>query len=433
MHHNDASVAAAGVTMTGDHNWPAAAVSRTDSTAEPHLRRTLTLPLVVLYGLGVTIGAGIYVLVGATAGVAGALAPLSFVLAALVMLPSACSFAELVGRFPVSAGEAAYVGAGLRRPELAVLVGLMVVVVGTVSAAAICVGSVGYIRQFVDLSDLILVPFVVAAMTFIAAWGVRESVTFAAVLTGVEILGLVIVIAAGLLVRPAVPITELVWPSTSMMGLGFAIMSGGILAFFAFVGFEDLVNIAEETETPERTLPRAIFITLGVSTLLYVLVAFAAVLNVPTHELATAKAPLSLVFERTTHASPAVISAIAIVATLNGVIVQIIMASRVVYGLSRQDSLPRWLGYVHPVTRTPLVATAIIGTSVYVLATIAPLRGLAETTSLITLTIFAFVNLALLQIKRRDEPAPTGTFMVPFWVPIIGLVSCALFLIVGLF
>ena len=107
------------------------------------LRRSLNLPLVVLYGLGVTIGAGIYVLVGATAATAGVYAPLSFALAALVMLPSACSFAELVGRVPLSAGEAAYVQAGFGSRTLSVIIGLMVVVVGTVSASAICIGSVG--------------------------------------------------------------------------------------------------------------------------------------------------------------------------------------------------------------------------------------------------------------------------------------------------
>lgn len=405
----------------------------TTTTDQPTLKRSLTLPLIVLYGLGVTIGAGIYVLVGATAGVAGVYAPLAFVLAALVMLPSACSFAELVGRLPVSAGEAAYVRAGFNSQTLSVIVGLMVVAAGTVSAAAICLGSIGYIRQFVDLSGAVLIPFVVAAMTFIAAWGVRESVTFAAVMTVIEIVGLLAVIAGGFLfTSPQIAASTVPLPDgATLMHIGFGVMSGGVLAFFAFIGFEDLVNMAEETRDPGSTMPKAIFLTLIISTTLYVLISIVAVLNVPVSQLANAEAPLSLVFERTTGASPATISAIAIIATLNGVIVQIIMGSRVLYGLSKQGSLPAVFGYVHPITRTPLVATGLIGALVLILATLIPLQGLAELTSQITLSVFALVNLSLWRIKRGGAVAPAGTFINPRWVPAVGLLCCVTFLIVG--
>lgn len=394
------------------------------------LRRALTLPLVVLYGLGVTIGAGIYVLVGATAGTAGIYAPLSFVLAALVMLPSACSFAELVGRLPFSAGEAAYVRAGFGSQGLSVLIGLLVVTVGTVSAAAICLGSVGYIRQFIDWPSELLVPLVVIAMTFVAIWGVRESVSFAAIMTLIEIVGLLFVIGGGFSNITSFAI-ELPVRATDMSlhQIALGVIGGGVLAFFAFIGFEDLVNMAEETASPATTLPRAIFITLVVSTTLYVLVAIVAVLNVPIAELSGAEAPLSLVFQKTTGISPAAISAIAIIATLNGVIVQIIMGSRVIYGLSKQGSLPAVLGSVFPLTQTPVIATLLIGASVLVLATFIPLRGLAEATSQITLTVFAFVNVSLWMIKRRAEPAPPETFIVPAWVPVVGFISCVAFLI----
>ena len=210
--------------------------TRSSTGTQVELRRALTLPLVVLYGLGVTIGAGIYVLVGATAGVAGVYAPLSFVVAALVMLPSACSFAELVGRLPVSAGEAAYVRAGFNSRQLSILAGLMVVTVGTVSAAAISIGSVGYIRQFVDLPGGILIPAVVASMTIIAAWGVRESVTFAGIMTVIEIVGLMFIIVGGFLGPGQAPVseTQLVPPSASLTTIGFGILSGGVL--FLVVG-----------------------------------------------------------------------------------------------------------------------------------------------------------------------------------------------------
>lgn len=391
------------------------------------LKRSLTLPLVVLYGLGVTIGAGIYVLIGATAGIAGVYAPFSFVLAAIVMLPSACSFAELVGRLPLSAGEAAYVREGMRSKFLSVLVGLMVVGTGTVSAAAITVGSVGYIQQFVNLPESVLIPLIVIAMGCIAALGILESVSFAALLTLIEIGGLLLIIGAGALAGP-----ELLEGFSAVRPDSFGdiawggVFGAGLLAFYAFVGFEDMVNVAEETRRPELTMPRAIFITLAVSVVLYVLVASVAVLLVPIDDLASAKAPLGLVFERVTGLSPLTISAIAVIATLNGVIVQIIMASRVIYGLARQGSLPEFLGSVSPVTRSPLIATGLIASFVFLLAVLFPLQGLAETTSRITLTVFALVNLSLLAIKCRREPPPPKTFVVPIWVPVLGFVCCVL-------
>lgn len=405
---------------------------QTTEVSEPALRRSLTLPLVVLYGLGVTIGAGIYVLLGATAGIAGVFAPLAFVLAALVMLPSACSFAELVCRLPYSAGEAAYVRAGFNSQALSVVIGLMVVTVGTVSAAAISVGSVGYIRQFIDLPGPILIPMIVAAITLIAILGVKQSVTFAAVMTLIEVGGLLVIILGGLGGSGQLP-QNVKGPlvDASSLTIAFAIMSGGVLAFFAFIGFEDLVNMAEETQNPAKTLPRAIFLTLAISTTLYVLVAIVAVMNVPVVQLTHAEAPLSLVFERTTGASPAMISAIAIVATLNGVIVQIIMGARVLYGLARQGSLPAIFGAVNSITRTPVIASVLIGIIVYLLAAVVPLRGLAEATSQITLTIFATVNLALFLIKRRGDEAPQESFIVPIWVPAVGFASCCVFLVVG--
>ena len=305
----------------------------------------------------------------------------------------------------------------------------MVVCVGTVSAAAICVGSVGYIREFIDWQPVVLIPVVVIVMTLIASWGVRESVSFAAVMTLIEIGGLLMVIASGMFSGTELPAAQSSSADAgSFTHITLGVLSGGVLAFFAFVGFEDLVNMAEETRKPSTTLPKAIFLTLIISTTLYLLVVLVAILNVPIAELASDEAPLSLVFERTTGISPVTISVIAIIATLNGVIVQIIMGSRVLYGLANQGSIPAVLAYVHPVTRTPLLATAIIGAAVLVLAVLVPLRGLAEMTSLITLTIFSLVNLALWRIKRRGDAAPPDTFIVPEWVPLVGLASCFVFL-----
>jgi basic amino acid/polyamine antiporter, APA family len=421
------------IAMTNTPNEPNSPnPAATASDTQPELRRVLTLPLVVLYGMGTTVGAGIYVLVGATAGRAGIYAPAAFLIAALVMTPTALSFAEFVGRQPVSAGEAAYVRKGFGSRLVSLIVGLLVVSAGVVSAAAVSIGSIGYLQQFLSAPQAILIPIVILILGAIAAWGILESVAMAALLTVIEIAGLMFVIGAGIVSDPTV-VTK--FPTTIPLTLEAAtwagIASGALLAFYAFIGFEDMVNVAEETQNPARILPQAIFITLAATTVLYVLVSAIAVLSVPIETLAAAPAPLSLLFRELTGASPTLISAIAIVAALNGGVIQIIMASRVLYGLSRQGSLPAALGVVNPVTATPVRATLIVVAAVLILAMLFTLEGLAEATSRITLIIFALVNVALINVKRRREPAPAGTFVVPVWIPVLGVLSCLALIISG--
>lgn len=390
----------------------------------PALKRVLGLTLVVLYGLGVTIGAGIYVLIGATAGRAGIYAPVAFVIAALVMAPTAASFAELSSRMPVSAGEAAYVREGLNSRTLALGVGLLVVTAGIVSASAVAIGSAGYIAVFISAPEWLIVTAVVLAMGLAAAWGILESVSLAGFLTLIEIGGLLLIVGAGISADPTIlsRAAEVV-PRSFDPVIWSGIFSAGLLAFFAFIGFEDLVNIAEEVKNPLKVLPWAIFLTLTVSTLIYVGVVSVAVLSVPLDGLVASKAPLGFVYESVTGGSPLVISAIAVVATLNGIIVQMIMASRVLYGLASQGQLPAILSKVSPLTRTPLIATALVVAIVLVLSLAFPIEGLAEMTSLVTLTIFSLVNLALLRLKLRGDVPPDGIFTVRLWVPAAGLLA----------
>jgi amino acid transporter len=201
------------------------------------------------------------------------------------------------------------------------------------------------------------------------------------------------------------------------------VLGASLIAFFAFTGFEGLANIAEEVKSPGRTIPRAILITLVLTTLLYVLVVWVA-LNVISHdELGTAGAPLTRVFERLTGTSPFLFSVIAILATVNGIVFYIVMSSRVIYGLASQGLLPGPLAEVSRVTRTPLTATGLVIAVVLVLALAFPIEGLAEMTSRLTLVVFAFVNGALIAIKRRCTPAPPEAYVAPRWVPIAGLVT----------
>lgn len=402
------------------------------SAGKPGLVRNLSLGHAVLYGLGVTIGAGIYVLVGPAIGRAGAWAPLAFVIAAALLSLTAASFAELGSRMPVAAGEAAYVRAGFRSDTLATFTGIVVVAISIVSAAAISVGSAGYVGQIVPLPQAAIIAVVVIAMGLIAAIGVRESVTFAGVMTVIEIGGLLVIVAAGAMMAPVEPLQNAA-SATGTSALTFAgLMSTTLLAVFAFLGFEGLANIAEEVHAPQRNLPLAIFITLLVTTLLYVAVVWVCLRAAPTAELAASPAPLAIVFERTTGADPRIMTMIAIVATLNGIIVQIIMAARVLYGLAVQRSIPSAFGYVHGVTHTPVLATAFTVACVLILAITLPLDALADWTSRLILALFAFTNAALGVLKMRETEPPAGVFTVPTWVPWAGAVVTTLALVAEL-
>jgi len=269
-------------------------------------------------------------------------------------------------------------------------------------------------------------------MGAVAAWGILESVLFAALFTIIEAGGLIAIIVLGFASDPDM-VTRLpdVLPLTAEPGIWPGIAAAGLLAFFAFIGFEDLVNVAEETRNPKKTMPWAIFLTLVISTVIYFLVASVAVLSVPAAQLAASPAPLNDVFRQVTDAPPALILAIAIVATLNTIIVQIIMASRVIYGLADQGNLPSVFSRINTLTHTPLVATSTVVGIILVLALAFPLEGLAEMTSRITLTVFALVNIALIKLKLSGEAPPQGVFTVGLWVPVAGVLASVAFLMSG--
>lgn len=394
------------------------------------LKRAIGLPRLVLYGLGTTIGAGIYVLVGETAGRAGIYAPVSFFISAIVMAFSAASFAEFSGRIPQSAGEAIYIDQGFKRPWLSAISGYAIILAAIVAAGAISIGCAGYVAQILPLPIPVIVSLIFLIMGSLAVWGIQESITIAATLTVIEVIGLLVIIAAGWYNNPHIlaEATKVI-PSLNDGIVWGSILSASLIAFFAFIGFDDVVNVVEETINPARIMPWAIGITLAVVTVLYVLVSIVALDALPMDELSTSRAPIGLLFERLTGFSPLAITMIAIAATMNGIVIQIIMGSRVAYGLGRKKYLPARFAKVHPKTRTPVIATLIVAGLAWLFALFVPLDKLAEFTSQLILFIFALVNISLVLIKIRKEPAPQGTFTINIVVPILGAISCLLLLI----
>jgi basic amino acid/polyamine antiporter, APA family len=395
----------------------------------PSLRRVVTLPWLILYGLGSTVGAGIYVLTGAVAGRAGMQAPLAFLLAALLALFTALSFAELSARFPRAGGALVYVREAIGWRWLSVLVGLLTATAGVISAATVSRGFVQYLGELWTLPTAVVLIGMVGGLGLLAAWGVQESVVAAGLFTIVEVLGLVAILVFGVVFlsgQPVQPseILSLDMGAVSLMAIG----SSAVLCFYAFLGFEDIVNVAEEVRDVRSALPRAILWTLGLSTLLYVGVVAVAVLIVPPTELASAQAPLALVFERS-GGNAEVLALIALAAMVNGALVQIVMASRILYSLSREGPLPNWLGWIHPRTRTPVIATLAISLGVGLFAMAFPLASLAAATASVALAVFSLVNLSLLVLLINETRKTNRTDgNIPIWVPAIGGITSIGFL-----
>ncbi len=376
------------------------------------LKRRIGLPLLTAYGVGVMVGAGIYVLIGAVAADAGIWAPIGFLMAGLIAAPTALAYSEFATRIPEAAGEAAFVGAGFNSQALAVFVGLAIVAAGTVSAGAVLRGGVGYLSNILAVDQMLAIVLVGGGLVGVAIFGVLESLALAALFTVIELFGLGLVVWAGF---SATPSPDWIEPGAVVLpGLGAA----AVLAFFAFIGFEDIVNMAEEVRDPERTLPRAILLSLLITTVIYALVSLAAVRAVPIDQLAGSNSPLALVWAATRSGDGAILSLIAVFAALNGVLAQVVMASRVLFGLGKRTMALAIFHHAHPRLGTPVLATLLIGTFVIASSLLLPLATLAEITSTILLSVFVLVNAALVLVKRR---APEAQFRVPTAVPFVGL------------
>lgn len=390
------------------------------------LKRSLSLLVLTFYGIGTIVGAGIYVLVGEVAGAAGMSAPLAFLIAALLVLFSAFSYAELSARFPKSAGEAIYVQEGLGLTPLAIVVGLGIVVMGVVSTATLVHGFVGYLQVFLPLPRPLVITVLVVLLGLIVAWGIKQSAVLASLMTVVELFGLVMVlwVTRGAWADLPARLPEMLPGLDATIAGG--ILLGAFIAFYAFVGFEDIVNVAEEAREPERNLPRAILIAWAVTTVLYLTVSTASVLVLAPADLMQSEAPLAAVYAQATGKTPLALTVIGLVSVLNGALIQIIMASRVLYGMARRGWLPQHLGQVHGLTRTPLLGTAVISGAILLFALWLPLLSLAKLTSLITLGVFTLVNLSLWRLKKR-QPQGVG-LTVPYWVPVAGFFINMLFI-----
>lgn len=398
---------------------------------EHALKRSLTLPLLTLYGLGTILGAGIYVLVGKVAGVAGLYAPIAFLLASVLAAFTAYSFAKLSSQFPKAAGATYYIHQAFAQRWLSTVAGWMVIATGIVSAATIARGFTGYLAVYLTMQDWLAISLLLFVLTIIACWGIAESVSVAAFITLLEFSGLllIIILLGGELEQLPDRLPSLLPPTD--FNIWLSIFLGGFLAFYAFIGFEDMVNVAEEVVAPERNMPLAIILAMITASVLYILIALIAVLALPLETLQQTKAPMVDLLRPYGPNAANAIALISLIAVVNGALVQMIMGARVIYGMAKLDLAPAWFAKIAARTHTPIRATLLISALIWLLALAFPLVILAKITSFIIVFVFALVNAA--QVVLQLQQTGWRSAILPWLIPTIGSLLCILFLVIQAF
>ncbi|MCC9690333.1 MULTISPECIES: APC family permease [Streptomyces] len=390
------------------------------------LKRALTTPLLYFFILGDVLGAGVYVLVGQVAADAGGAVWVPLVVALLLALLTAASYAELATKYP-RAGGASHYATRAFGPFAGFVAGFCMLAAGIVSVAALARGFGGdYLSAFVTLPVALVAVVFLALLALVNARGIKESTRANVVATVVEVGGLAVVVVLGawLLLRGDGDLGRLTDLGTPEKGAAAAVLSGSVLAYYSFVGFETSVNVAEETRNPRRSYPRALFGALATAGAVYVLVGLAASAAVPTAQLAGSSGPLLEVVKEAGGVPPKLFSAIALVAVANGALLTGIMSSRLAYGMAKDGLLPGALTKVLPGRRTPWAAIAVTTGLAMLLALTGSVATLASTLVLLLLIVFLLVNTAVLVLRR--DPGETDHFRTPVVLPVLGIASCVL-------
>lgn len=393
-----------------------------DVESEAALKRVFGLSTLIVYGVGDILGAGIYAVVGKIAGFSGSMVWASFLIAMLVAALTALSYAELGSRLPKSGGVAYFIHEAFRTEWLSMLVGWLMFCTCLVSMATLSLAFAGYLNAFAPIiPSWAIVLALFAGLAWVNFRGMQESSAVNIVCTTLEVSGLIIVIlvSAAYLVGGSAAPTPV--PPATAVGLS-AILQGAALAFYAFVGFEDIVNVAEEVKNPERNVPRAILIALAIAGCIYILVSWLATQVLSPAELSASTAPLLDVVRRAQPNFPELIfTVIALFAVLNTALLNFVTASRLMFGMAREELIPAWFGKLHPDRLTPYRTFLVILPIAILLALSGSIQFLAQTTATLILVLFVLVNLSLVTIKRR-EPENPG-FKVPWVIPVLAMIS----------
>jgi basic amino acid/polyamine antiporter, APA family len=380
-------------------------VARTEGEVDTRLRRTIGGALLFLFVLGDMVGGGIYALVGEVGGEVGGAIWTAFAVSAVLALLTALTYAELVTKYPLAAGAALYTHKAFRAHFVTFMVAFAVLMSGLTSAGALARAFAGdYFGEFLTWPEVAVAVGLLAVVMLVNLWGISQSVRINALFTLIELAGLLLIVAIGV-VAFGDPGTDVGRNFTFKSGTSpfFAIVAGVTLAFYALIGFEDSANVAEETRRPSRAFPRALVGGLLTASAIYIVVSFMASMVVETGKLANSSAPLlEVVKEGPLGVPPKLFSAIGLFALTNGALINMIMASRLLYGMARQRVLPGIFDRILPGRRTPWVAIVFTTAIVMVMVAVSDLEQLATTTVMLLLAVFVVVNVAVL-VLRRDR------------------------------
>jgi amino acid transporter len=396
---------------------------------EAGLKKAIGRNMLLFFVVGDVLGAGIYALVGEVGGRVGGAIWTSFGVALLLAFLTAFAYAELVTKYPRAAGAALYVNKAFRAPFVTFLVAFAVMSSGITSAATLSTAFGGdYLKQFVELPGVLASLIFIVVVALVNFRGISESVKLNIALTCIELSGLLLIaVIAAAAVLNGDGDTGRAFEFKDGETVPIAILAGAALAFYALIGFEDSVNVAEETEHPQRDYPRALFGGLLAAGAIYLVVTVLASMAVPTVRLADSSGPLLEVAKVGPLAiDTKVFALIALFAVANGALINMIMASRLVYGMSREGIVPKVFGGVHSERRTPLAAILFTTALCMVLIAIGTLEKLADTTVTLLLCVFILVNVSVL-VLRRDRVGHDH-FHAPSVIPVVGAVICAVLL-----
>ena len=401
------------------------------SGQRPALRRGIGPTLLLFFILGDILGAGIYALVGEVGAVTGGAIWTAFLSALILAVFTAAAYAELVTKYPRAGGAATYVNNAFRTPFVSFMVTFAVAASGITSASTLSIAFGGdYLTQFISVPTVLAALVLIVVLSLINFYGISESVRLNAAFTSIEAFGLLLIILIGavtLFAGTGEPSRAFEFKAGTSVPL--AILGGVALSFYAMIGFEDSVNVAEETQNPSRNYPRGLFGGLLAAGIIYLLVTFTVSMVVPTGQLAGSSAPLLEVVKEGMVAVPTkLFAAIALFAVTNSALINMIMASRIIFGMGDQGVMPGVFAKVHEGRRTPWVAiifTTLI--AVALISTGSELETLATTTVVLLLLVFIMVNTSVLVLRR--DPVEHEHFRAPSVFPILGIVVALALLI----
>ncbi|MBU0528090.1 amino acid permease [Candidatus Micrarchaeota archaeon] len=390
------------------------------------LKRELGLVSTILYGVGIILGAGIYALIGVGAGLAGNMLWLAFLVSAIIAIFTGLSYAELSSLFPKAAAEYHYTKKAFGFETFSFAIGWILVVGTVIAASTVSLGFAGYFVNMFGGDKVIVAAGLIFLMSALNYVGIRESAKFNNFASIIEASGLILVVVVWFLFPPEVPGDLLQLPETGIAGIMGAI---GVI-FFAYIGFENIANLAEEVKDSRRNIPLALIISLVISTVLYILVSMAAVSEVGSQALSESDAPLTMVVTRGLGEYASILSVIALFATGNTVLIFLIAASRILYGMSKGKSLPAFLSKTDS-HGTPMYAILAAAIAASVIAFSGDIKTIAQLTDLGVFIAYAAVNAALIALAGRKLKRP---FTSPrlFGIPVLAWfgIASSLFMLI---